>query len=141
MVDNNTKTGNGRRSFMYEKEMENIFGKKRNVHLELLLDGSAINMPIITPQKEKTCTEGNILGVMEKEALATGSQEGEDTESGLSNSQYISTAKASFKRVKQRLHSKQDTLELLHGYIGNYYDELIKIQQQKLLLQKERLEA
>nr|CAI5868674.1 unnamed protein product [Callosobruchus analis] len=32
MVDNNSKTGRGRRSFTYEKEVEETFGLKINVH-------------------------------------------------------------------------------------------------------------
>nr|CAI5830922.1 unnamed protein product [Callosobruchus analis] len=65
MVDNNNKTGRGRKSFTYEKEMEDIFGKKRNFYPDLLLDTLAIHTPV-TPQKKDTCREENIVGVMEK---------------------------------------------------------------------------
>nr|CAI5828494.1 unnamed protein product [Callosobruchus analis] len=67
MVDHNNNTGGGRRSYTYEKEIEDVFGKKRNVHPELLLDASAIHMPI-TLQRKETCIEGNVLGITEKEA-------------------------------------------------------------------------
>nr|CAI5868894.1 unnamed protein product [Callosobruchus analis] len=50
--------------------MEEIFGRKRNVHPELLLDTSAMHTPI-TPQKKEACIEGSVLGVMEKEVLET----------------------------------------------------------------------
>lgn len=46
-VDNNKKTGRGRKTFEYAEEFDEIFGRKRNIHPELLLtEDSAIEIPI-----------------------------------------------------------------------------------------------
>ncbi|CAG9770073.1 unnamed protein product [Ceutorhynchus assimilis] len=39
-IDNNSKTGRGRQYFEYASEMEEVLGKKRNVHPELLLSSN-----------------------------------------------------------------------------------------------------
>nr|CAI5825249.1 unnamed protein product [Callosobruchus analis] len=52
MVNNNNKTGRSRRSFTYEREMEDIFGKNATSNPEMSLDTSVIHTPV-TPQRKR----------------------------------------------------------------------------------------
>ncbi|XP_049764086.1 uncharacterized protein LOC126092504 isoform X2 [Schistocerca cancellata] len=42
VVDNNKKSGRGRKDFVYMKEMDEIFEKKTNIYPEILLDGANV---------------------------------------------------------------------------------------------------
>lgn len=42
-VDNKTKTGRGRKFFEFEKEMEDIFQKKKNIHPEIVLSSETLD--------------------------------------------------------------------------------------------------
>ncbi|KAJ8940275.1 hypothetical protein NQ314_010770 [Rhamnusium bicolor] len=45
VIDNNNKTGRSQKLFTYEKEMDEIYEKKRNMHPELLLDSNIVQIP------------------------------------------------------------------------------------------------
>ncbi|CAG9840740.1 unnamed protein product [Diabrotica balteata] len=55
LVDNQKKTGRGRKYFEYEKEMDQIFGNKKNVNPEILLSSDTYH---IIEEKKQDIDEG-----------------------------------------------------------------------------------
>ncbi|CAH1965454.1 unnamed protein product [Acanthoscelides obtectus] len=74
-VDNNNKTGRGRREFEYAEAMEDILGKKRNIHPVVLLSSDTIIHPTTQVVTGDNSEKENLVEFPKtKELLSTSSK-------------------------------------------------------------------
>lgn len=124
-VENKNLTGRGRRCFEYAEEMAEIFGKKRNIHPEILLSSDAVIMPKISSAEP-----------VETAVIAT-----EIQEPSTSKHDSTETHKNILKKNKSRLLNKNNILESMRKDRLEYQKQRVKMEKEKLEIEKEKLQA
>lgn len=136
VIDNNKKTGRGHKSFTYEKEMDEIYGKKRNINPELLLDTDTVHIP--KPIDQISSEQGTNQEI----TVSSGHEDQEREDVCGTSSSYLSWApKLTPKSRRNKVQTRNNTLELMRQNKNKYYEEIIKIQRDKLAIEKQRLEV
>ncbi|KAL1488143.1 hypothetical protein ABEB36_015101 [Hypothenemus hampei] len=126
-VDNNKKTGRGRVTFDYAKEMEEILGKKKNIHPPLLLSSDTIDHMIETSSKKLNLIPAIGEEMLNEEELH-GTEEPSTSSSDTAIASEVSVKNSRSSRLKtgritkskfDKIHYQKEKLDILK----KYYDE------------------
>lgn len=118
-IDNNNKTGRGRKDFVFADEMNDILGKKNNVFPELLLSTDTI-IHLQDEQNASACEQAEILKDSNTEVTTNSTM-----------------PKRRNRKFKRKL--KSDTLEEMRKDRQEYYEKRLKLETEKLLIEYEKL--
>lgn len=126
VVDNNKKTGRGRKNFEYQEQFDEIYVNKRNIHPELLLATDTVQeMPISFEISEQ-------LDIAQEQSTSIPST---SNDRPIDNN---SEANVTQSRPKRRKTQTNSTLELMRKDRKDYYTEFLKIQRERLEFEKEK---
>ncbi|XP_074038224.1 uncharacterized protein [Leptinotarsa decemlineata] len=142
-IENNSKTGRGRRYFEFAEEMDAIFQKKRSINPEILLSSSGVITPRkITANKENLADTQNEIKNMELDLV-----DGEGLTT-INEKRPKTSVNCTPQKIKTRIHApkykKDSILQQIRIDRKQYQDERIKLEKLKieemLKLEKEKLE-
>lgn len=116
--------GRGRKYFEYEKEMEEVLEKKKNVHPELLLASNTI----MEQPREQQINEEN--GQIKQKNLNEGGENNQPDKIGA-----ISSIQPSKSKIVKK---KMSTMEKMRLDRKAYYEERLTIERKKIELMEKR---
>ncbi|KAL1492588.1 hypothetical protein ABEB36_010828 [Hypothenemus hampei] len=120
--DNNNKTGRGRKNFEFEQEMDEIFGKKRNINPKILLSSATIAHPTdLTINEEHKKEEENYK--------SNDNGQVQTTENTACNTM----------RKRKKKNTANEVLEKMRHDKLKFYENKIKILQERNEIEKEKL--
>lgn len=126
IVDNNKKTGRGRKFFEFEEEMEQIFHKSKRINPEILLSESE---EIRSTHTEKPVPQKNVLLTtmqLDEPKVVQEEYKTNDPEPVLN---YVRKSAGNVKRKGTKI----DVLELIRKDKDKFYEQYIKIQNSKIV--------
>lgn len=126
VVDNNKKTGRGRKCFEFEEQMERIFQKSKRVNPDILLTETEVVKNIPT-----ACSETLAL---QRNSLFENIYEQEESEQ-YNAPEPVEVQKKVTKTVKnlKRKGTRTDVLEMIRDDKQKFYESYLKIQNAKLV--------
>ncbi|CAH1110524.1 unnamed protein product [Psylliodes chrysocephalus] len=127
-VDKNAKTGRGRTNFEFEKEFEEIYGGKSNVHPQVLLSSET---EVVLHLDEENTHEVENDPQAPSETLADGSRNAE-------NRPILTAKRRRTKVVTSTYKKRNEILTDMKNDLKTYYSEKIHIDREKLELDKEK---
>ncbi|XP_074026338.1 uncharacterized protein [Leptinotarsa decemlineata] len=134
-VDNQNKTGRGRKYFEYQVEMEEIFGKKKNINPEVLLSSETVDYSL--EENEKINTEEETKENNSHKRKIKNSIELCETPPKVPLPQPTTTSVTNTKHRKNRRLTNIENLRLDRKM---YYEQKLEIEREKLKLIAERNE-
>lgn len=148
-IDNNNKTGRGRKQFEYADEMDAIFQKRRNVYPELLLSSNTVDRDFDVHRTQvdsnATTTETQPQNQPGRHTPnASNNSSSSNNGSSSSSRQNISdSANVSSSRKDKQKKFRSDILEDIRKDRVKYYQERLKLQKEqferKMELEEEKL--
>ncbi|CAH1098726.1 unnamed protein product [Psylliodes chrysocephalus] len=113
VVDNNNKTGRGRKFFKFEKEMEEIFIKQKKINPDILLsEDTVVDNSTVRQESEK------------ENAVPKNEQEKKDKPT----------------RLGTQKRSRTDVLDIIRQDRLKYNKEQLSIKKERLAIEKEKIE-
>lgn len=145
-IDNNNKTGKGRKQFEYADEMDAIFQKRRNVYPELLLSSNTVDRDFDRTQVDSNATIAetqpqNQPGTPNASNNNSSSSNNDSSSSSRPNISDLANVSSSRKEKQKKFRS--DILEDIRKDRVKYYQERLKLQKEqferKMKLEEEKL--
>ncbi|KAK5642889.1 hypothetical protein RI129_003155 [Pyrocoelia pectoralis] len=140
IVDNNNKTGRGRQCFEFQKEMDEIFGKKRNIHPELLLSSDSIHVIPTNVESVTESIESNADKLKTMPEELGGLQPGTTFPTESKFIEKNKTAATSVNSRRKQTQSRNCTLQLIRHDKNLHHKEMISIHKERLEIEKQKLE-
>lgn len=143
VVDNNNRTGRGRKDFPYENEFNEIFGKKLNITPKILLNSSEAIVPsrITSDEISGSTQDLQIVQDVPMENIPlTSLNNDENNHPVLSLPERQEEPKRRRKRPTSSYTKRNDILTDIKNDLKTYYAEKLGLQKQKLEIEKKKLE-
>lgn len=129
VVDNNKKTGRGRKHFEFEEQMDNIFQKSKRINPEILLTETEVI--------RSTPTACNDTPALQRSVHEMNKDEFEIKASGPIDDERKTAVKMATRNLKRK-GTRTDVLEDIRKDKQKFYENYIHIQNSKLAEQRRR---
>ncbi|XP_044745976.1 uncharacterized protein LOC123307649 [Coccinella septempunctata] len=146
-VDNNNRTGRGVRIFEFEKEFDEIYGKKKNIRPILLLSSATVNNPqdvAAAPSAEEpvpgTSHQDSQEDTICPPCLPSTSRDKENTGAATARATSKIVRKRSLRTTTSSYKKRNDILVEMKNDLKSYYESKKKIDLEKLEIAKKKLE-
>lgn len=141
IVDNNNKTGRGRKTFEYEAEMAEIFSKKANVKPVLLLS----NTTVVSERAQATHIDTSpAVSEAREDTLCEDIADKQGTSSETRSVSAVVNTPTSGRKKRPRsnvpYNKRNEILSDIKNDLKKYYEEKLKIDKEKLSIAQEKLE-
>ncbi|CAG9812849.1 unnamed protein product [Phaedon cochleariae] len=138
-IDNNNKTGRGAKFFEFEKEFDDIYGRKASIKPSFLLTSNSVLIPdrASTPQSEPAAgtsheAEQNIV-MLSIEDSSVGKENKNTEHSTMKRKRSVRTTTSSYKK-------RNDILLDMKNDLKKYYEEKSKRDEEKLDVSRKKYE-
>lgn len=129
-VDNNKKTGRGRKSFEFEEQMEEIFQKSKRINPDILLTETEVIKSNETPPLQKTI-DGDIDTRIYEQGFENIDPPGPVED-------HVRTPITKTVRNLKRKGTRTDVLEMIRNDKQKFYENYLNIQNSKLVERKRK---
>lgn len=132
VIDNNNKTGRARKTFEYQAELDDIFGKKKNIYPQILLSDETV---VDIPKSIRTSAgAGNPTTDIEPEKYVF-----ETAPTSTKTPTVNQEAESKIYTKKRRISSRNDILEKIRLDRQRQHEEIMKKMEERQQIEREKL--